>query len=83
MSSYENLLANATSLPVEERLQLIDALWDSLPGDSLPPLSPEWVVEIRRRSAEFDSGGVKTVPWQQIKLEALKRIGVGDSNAHD
>jgi putative addiction module component (TIGR02574 family) len=76
MPTYETLLADAARLPVADRIQLIDAIWDTLPADSLPPLSDEWVAEIRQRSAEYDSGAVETVPWEQIKDEALRRAGV-------
>ncbi len=34
--TYETLLADVTRLPVSDRLQLIDAIWDTLPADSLP-----------------------------------------------
>lgn len=83
MPTYETLLADATRLPVADRIQLIDAIWDTLPEDALPPLSDEWTAEIRRRSAEYDSGCVETVPWEQIKAEALRRAGVTEPNASD
>jgi putative addiction module component (TIGR02574 family) len=76
MPTYETLLADATRLPVADRIQLIDAIWDTLPADALPPLSEEWTAEIRRRSAEYDSGCAETVPWEQIKAEALGRAGL-------
>ena len=53
---------------------MFDAIWDTLPEDSLPPLSDEWSAEIQRRSAEYDAGGVATVPWEQVKAEALSRL---------
>jgi len=49
---------------------------DYLPEDVLPPLSDEWIAEIRRRSAEYDAGCAYTVSWEQIKTEALRRAGV-------
>ena len=75
MPTYETLLADATRLPVADRIQLIDAIWDTLPEDVLPPLSDEWTAEIRRRSAEYESGCADTVSWEQIKAEALRRVG--------
>jgi putative addiction module component (TIGR02574 family) len=76
MSSYETLLADASRLPVTDRIQLIEALWDTLPTHDLPPLTDEWIAEIQRRSAEYDSGLVQTVPWEQIRGDALRRAGV-------
>jgi putative addiction module component (TIGR02574 family) len=79
MPSYETLLADARRLPVTDRIQLIEALWDTLPAEYLPPLTDEWSAEIQRRSAEYDSGSVQTVPWEQIRAEALRRAGVTDA----
>ncbi len=81
MPSYEILLADAARLSVAERIQLIEALWDTLPGDSLPPLSDEWVAEIQRRSAEYDSGSAETVPWEQVRADAMRRVGLTVSDA--
>ena len=81
MLSYESLLADASRLPVVDRIQLIEALWDTVPADSLPPLTDEWQEEIRRRSAEYESGSVQTVPWEQIRADALRRVGAMESNA--
>jgi putative addiction module component (TIGR02574 family) len=83
MLDYETLLADASRLPLADRIQLILALWDTVPPDSLPPLSDEWLAEINRRSAEYDSGAVQTVPWEQIRADALRRVGAAESNATD
>ena len=76
MPTIESLLSDAAQLPVAERIQLIDAIWETLPADSLPPLSEEWLVEIQRRSSEYDAGSTETISWTQIRDEALRRIGV-------
>jgi len=83
MPDYESLLCDATRLPVAERIALIEALWETVPPGSLPPLTPEWVAEIQRRSAEFDSGSVETVSWEQIRSDALRRAGVSERNVTD
>ena len=81
MLNYESLLADASRLPVVDRIQLVEALWDTVPADSLPPLTDEWLEEIKRRSAEYESGSVQTVPWEQIRADALRRVGMMESNA--
>ena len=81
MPTYEILLADATRLSVADRIQLIDALRDTLPADSLPPLSDEWVAEIQSRSAEYGSGSAETVSWEQVRAEALRRVGVAIPDA--
>jgi putative addiction module component (TIGR02574 family) len=76
MPDFQTILADASRLPVVDRIQLIEALWDTVPGDALPPLTDEWLAEIQRRSAEFDSGTVKTVPWEQVRADAMRRAGL-------
>jgi len=83
MPDYRTLLVDASNLPVAERIHLIQALWDTLPEDSFPPLTDEWLAEIKRRSAEYEAGAVPTVAWEQIRAEALRRAGVSPPNASD
>jgi len=78
MPSYDTVLAEASRLPVVDRIQLIEALWDTVPAGALPPLSDEWIAEIQRRSAEYDSGSVQAVPWEQVRADALRRAGLQD-----
>jgi putative addiction module component (TIGR02574 family) len=81
MPTYETLLTDASRLSVEDRIRLLDGIWDTLPADALPPLSEEWVAEIQRRSAEYDAGKAQTVSWEQIKAEALRRVGMAVPDA--
>jgi putative addiction module component (TIGR02574 family) len=78
---YETLLADASQLPVADRLELIEAIWNSVPAESLPALSDEWRAEIARRSAEYDSGDAQTVPWEEVRADARRRAGIGGRNA--
>jgi putative addiction module component (TIGR02574 family) len=73
MPDFHSVLTDASQLPVVERVHLIEALWDTVSDDALPPLSDEWISEIKRRSAEFDGGVVKAVPWEQIQADAVRR----------
>jgi len=74
MSTIDALLADAAQLPVADRLELIDALWDTLPDEALPPLSEEWVAELQRRSAALNAGTAKTIPWVVVQSEVLARL---------
>ena len=71
MSDYDSLLSHASQLPLNPRIQLIEALWDAVLEDALPPLSDEWVAEINRRSAEYDAGLVQPTPWEQIRADSI------------
>jgi putative addiction module component (TIGR02574 family) len=74
MADYDSLLSDASQLPLDARIQLIEALWDTVPGDAVPALSDEWLAEIDRRSDEYDGGKVPTVPWEQIRTETSSRL---------
>lgn len=76
MLDYNTILADASQLPVEVRVQLIEALWDTVPEDATPALSEEWLVEIQKRSAEYDAGKAECVPWEQIRDAAMQRAGL-------
>jgi putative addiction module component (TIGR02574 family) len=80
MAEYQSLLTDAAQLPVGQRIELIEALWETVSRDSLPALSDEWRAEILRRSAEFDSGMAKPIPWEQVRSEARQRAGLGASH---
>jgi putative addiction module component (TIGR02574 family) len=74
MADYITLLSDASQLPLDERIQLIEALWDTVPEDAMPALSDEWLAEINRRSDEYDAGKAQTIPWKQIRSEAFGRL---------
>jgi putative addiction module component (TIGR02574 family) len=76
-SEFDAVLLAAQGLPEQDRLRLIDALWDSVPADAEAPFSDEWAREIERRAAEIDAGTAQTIPWIQVRDEALARIGHG------
>ena len=80
MCDFSSVLSAARQLPEPDRLRLIDALWESVPAEAEAPFSDEWAREIERRVAELDAGTAQTVPWSQIRDEALARIGHGPSN---
>jgi putative addiction module component (TIGR02574 family) len=75
MSDYDSLLADASRLPVGQRIQLIEALWGTVPAEGFPPLSEEWTAEIQARSAEYEAGLAQAIPWPQVKSDALHRMG--------
>ena len=73
MSKYDVVLQDASELSVPDRIQLIEALWNTVPENEFPPILDEWLAEIAKRSAEFDSGNVAPIPWSEIKAAAFQR----------
>ena len=60
-------------MSVEERIALVQAIWDSIPAR--PPISDALRDELRRRSAEADADPDGGIPWEVVKAESLKRLG--------
>jgi putative addiction module component (TIGR02574 family) len=54
-------------LTVEERLKLLDAIWDSLAEDDELPLDPEVLAEMRRRSRWAKENPDKLIPHEEMK----------------
>ncbi len=77
MPDYVSVLHDAGRLSEAERLQLIDALWDTLPADAALPLDEAWEPTLARRVAEIEAGTAKTIPWETIREEALARLTDG------
>ncbi|HBI42305.1 MAG TPA: hypothetical protein DDY78_05525 [Planctomycetales bacterium] len=62
-------------LSVPGRIALAQAIWDSIPAESHPPLLTEAQrQELQRRIDDHDANPDDVVPWEQIKAEALARF---------
>ena len=81
MSDFDTIMSAACQLPVADRLRLIDQLAASMPDDQPPSLSPEWLAEIARRSAEIDAGAVVTESWDSVRARLLGKFGVDGAEA--
>jgi len=75
--STEHVLHSALELPIDEQIELVEALVASLDEKDPPPLDKQWLAEIQRRSEEIDSGKVKPIPWSVVREEIRKRRSHG------
>jgi putative addiction module component (TIGR02574 family) len=58
------------ALPLEQRIELIDALWESLAEEGYqPPLTPAQAAELDRRLADHRNNPDDVVSWESIKEE--------------
>lgn len=56
------------ALPVDERLKLIEDLWDSIDTDSDAVPLPDWHrAEIDRRLDALDGGTSVGAPWEEVR----------------
>jgi len=66
-------------LPREERLILVQQIWDSIAAETPSPLSisEELRHELELRAAEDDADPEGRIPWEQAKAEILARLAKG------
>lgn len=63
-------------LPVEQRLQLVEDLWDTIAQDAPDeafPMTPELAAELDRRIAEADANPDAGIPWEQVRANIRGR----------
>lgn len=60
-----NSKLDVRALSAEERLNLIEQLWDSLEVDDVP-LTEAQRAELDRRVEEMDRDAVRGIPWEDV-----------------
>lgn len=69
--SSDALLRKILALPAEERMRLLEQIWDSLAANESDVPVPDWhIAELDRRLADPDERA--TLTWDQVK-EGLNR----------
>jgi putative addiction module component (TIGR02574 family) len=60
-------------LPISERIQLVEDIWDSIAEDAAPlELSTEERKELQRRLAEHGADPASSVPWEEVRASLFK-----------
>ncbi len=54
------------AMSVQERLELIEQLWDSIEHEN-PSLTPAQMAELERRIATLDQ--TTLIPWEQVRAK--------------
>lgn len=70
MADFNSVLNQARQLSAEDRLRLIDALWELVPPEADLPLHEDWARKLERRVADLEAGTSTTVPWTEVRDEA-------------
>jgi putative addiction module component (TIGR02574 family) len=78
MPDFNSVLNDARQLSYDDKLRLIDALWDLNSPDANIPLHEDWEPELERRVAAIKDGTEKAIPWETVRAEALARISHGN-----
>ena len=69
------LQSEVLQLPVEERLELAEAIWESLEQSASQPSIPEWQRDLLdERIAEGDADPDAGSPWDEVKQRILASL---------
>jgi len=61
-------------MSVDDRILLVQQIWESVEADSAGALLTEAQrQELERRADDDDANPDDTIPWEQVKAEALAR----------
>ena len=72
----QTVLNHVEAWSVEDRLRLMEQIWDGLLNQGHEPaLTEARKTEIDRRLAEDDAAPDDVVSWGEVKVQALKRAG--------
>ena len=75
MSATE-ILAAAKALPLDERIEVAEGLWEDIAGNGHDPdLTPEQAAELDRRLADFERNPRAGITLEQVKAEMRQRFG--------
>lgn len=67
--------ANLRKLPVNERLRLVEDLWDSIASDqNALPLTPEQQAELDQRLDAYEADGYPGRPAVDVIADIRKRL---------
>ena len=73
ISDLATELLNAP-LSVEQRLDLISCLWESIPDSAEASPVPDWHrEEVERRLEEADANPGAAIPWDQVRKRLLEK----------
>lgn len=61
-------------LPRDERLALVQDIWDTIAAEPAPLLSDAQRSELDRRIAADDASPEATVAWEEVKAATLARL---------
>jgi putative addiction module component (TIGR02574 family) len=71
-----SILDTAKSLPLSERIELVEALWESIIQDGYEPeLTTTQAEELDRRLAAHEKNPDDVVAWETVKADLESKYG--------
>lgn len=74
MHNTKDIIQEASALPVEERIIVVDSLLRTLNVPN-PDIDTEWAGVAKRRLAELRSGRVNPIPGDQVFARIRENFG--------
>ena len=71
ITNLDQTVSELTSLPVADRLRVVESLWDSIGTDTPVPVSPEQRAEINRRIDAHERNPDELLTWNDV-LDQLR-----------
>lgn len=69
------LLQQASVLDIDEKIELVEAIWDSIVSCcAAPPLTETQKLELDRRFEDHLANPGDVIPWDDVKAAALAKI---------
>lgn len=71
-----NILETAKSLPLTERIELVEALWESIIQDGYEPeITMAQAEELDRRLAAHEKNPDDVISWDSVKADLESKYG--------
>lgn len=74
-SALADLKRKAAQLNENERAELALALIESLDGEADVGVEEAWQIEVERRVAQIERGGVKLTPGDEVFARVRRKLG--------
>lgn len=68
------LWSELMKLTMDERLDLVHDLWDTISSDALPALDNEEMRELERRLEEHRRDPSSAITWDELRAELQSRL---------
>ena len=62
------------TLPIDARLKIVTAVWDSLPEEAACPISPEQRTELNRRLDAYEANPDQLLTWNEVLGQSQGRL---------
>lgn len=69
----QQTLADFASLPVDDRLRIVQLLWDSIPPETEVTVSPDQQHELDRRNAAHDADPSSAISRRELERRLKER----------